>query len=123
MKEMSKIESNSAELIGPDTPLRLEDAVRIAFPAGGITVAGMRKEIARGNLAVEKIAGKLFTTLNEIKRMRNKCRVQERDHNFTNDLRREEVRPLGSCETDQGSLAESLEYIVRKTRQKLRKSS
>lgn len=120
---MSKIESNSAELIGPDTPLRLEDAVRIAFPAGGITVAGMRKEIARGNLAVEKIAGKLFTTLNEIKRMRNKCRVQERDHNFTNDLRREEVRPLGSCETDQGSLAESLEYIVRKTRQKLRKSS
>ena len=38
------------EIIGPDTPLRLEDAVRRAFPAGGITVAGLRKEAARGRL-------------------------------------------------------------------------
>lgn len=28
----------------PDTPLRLRDAVRLAFPNGGMTVAGLRRE-------------------------------------------------------------------------------
>jgi hypothetical protein len=47
-----------AEIIGPDTPLRLEDADRRAFPVGGITVSGLRKEAARGRLEIEVIAGK-----------------------------------------------------------------
>lgn len=47
----------------PNAPLRLEVAVKAAFPAGGLTVAGLRKEIARGRLEVELIAGKQFTTL------------------------------------------------------------
>jgi hypothetical protein len=34
---------------GPDTPLRLEDAVKHAFPFGGMTVSGLRREAARGD--------------------------------------------------------------------------
>ena len=30
--------------ITPNTPLRLADAVKIAFPMGGMTVAGLRRE-------------------------------------------------------------------------------
>ena len=49
--------------------------MRLAFPAGGITVAGLRREIAKGRLEVELIAGKLFTTLGAIAQMRERCRV------------------------------------------------
>jgi hypothetical protein len=42
--------------IDANTPLRLAEAVRIAFPDGGMTVSGLRREIARGRLAVEIIA-------------------------------------------------------------------
>ena len=59
---------------GPDAPLRLDDAVRLAFPFGGITVSGLRREAARGRLLVEMIAGKQFTTLRNIERMRELCR-------------------------------------------------
>ncbi len=41
-------------------PLRLADAVKIAFPSGGMTVAGLRREIGRNRLTVEVIAGKTF---------------------------------------------------------------
>jgi len=58
----------------PDTPLRLKDAVKWAFPLGGMTVSGLRREAARGRLAIELIAGKQFTTLRAIAEMREKCR-------------------------------------------------
>src|SRR6185295_14595056 len=61
-----------------DTPLRLADAVKLAFPCGGMTVSGLRREIARGNLAIEIIAGKQFTTLRDIEKMRLKCRENQR---------------------------------------------
>jgi hypothetical protein len=61
--------------IQADTPLRLKDAVTIAFPAGGMTLSGLRREIARGRLEAELIAGKYFTTLADIARMRELCRV------------------------------------------------
>lgn len=59
---------------GPNTPLRLADAVTYGFPLGGMTVSGLRREIARGRLAVERIAGKQFTTLAAIEEMRELCR-------------------------------------------------
>jgi hypothetical protein len=59
-----------------DTPLRLDVAVELGFPAGGITVAGLRTEIDRGTLDFEIIAGKFFTTLNAIDQMRERCRVR-----------------------------------------------
>ena len=64
--------------ITPDTPLRLVDAVKIAFPLGGMTVAGLRRERDRNRLVIEKIAGKEFTTLAHIERMRELCREEAR---------------------------------------------
>src|SRR6202048_3583106 len=64
------------EKITPDTPLRLEIAATLAFPDGSMTAAGLRREAARGRLVVERIAGKDFTTLANIERMRELCRVE-----------------------------------------------
>lgn len=64
--------------ITPDTPLRLADAVKIAFPVGGMTIAGLRRERDRRRLVIEKIAGKEFTTLAHIERMRELCRDEVR---------------------------------------------
>jgi hypothetical protein len=49
--------------IGLDTPLRLDVAARVAFPSGGMTASGLRREAARGRLQIERIAGKDYTTL------------------------------------------------------------
>jgi len=64
------------EGVGLDTPLRLDLAARVAFPGGGMTASGLRREAARGHLTIERIAGKDFTTLGAIAAMREKCRVQ-----------------------------------------------
>src|SRR6516225_11234109 len=67
-----------AEMIfGHDTPLRLETAAAIAFPDGGMTANGLRRESKRGRLVIERVAGKDFTTLNHIKRMRELCHVNQ----------------------------------------------
>lgn len=55
------------------TPLRLADAVKIAFPMGGITVAGLRRERDAGRLTVVRIAGKEFVTLAAIDAMIEAC--------------------------------------------------
>jgi hypothetical protein len=57
-------------------PLRLALAAQIAFPDGSMSAAGLRKERDRGRLVTEMIAGKEYTTLAEIERMRELCRVQ-----------------------------------------------
>jgi hypothetical protein len=64
--------------VSETTPLRLADAVAIAFPRGGMKVSGLRREIKRGRLACEKIAGKQFVTLRDIKQMRDQCRVEQK---------------------------------------------
>ncbi len=61
--------------IADDTPLRLADAVKIAFPAGGMTISGLRRERDAGRLVVRRIAGKDFTTLADIRNMMEACRV------------------------------------------------
>src|SRR5262245_3608187 len=71
--------SDDLTTIDPNTPLRLDAAVRLAFPAGGMSVSGLRREARRGNLVLEKIAGKHFTTLRAIEEMRAKCRDQARE--------------------------------------------
>ena len=69
--------------ITPNTPLRLADAVKIAFPMGGMTVAGLRRERDRKRLVIERIAGKEFTTLAHIERMRELCRDEARELDFS----------------------------------------
>jgi hypothetical protein len=64
--------------IRPDTPLRLSVAAQLAFPDGSMTASGLRREGARGRLVIERIAGKDYTTLANIERMRELCRVEVR---------------------------------------------
>ena len=75
------------EEIDDDTPLRLAEAAKIAFPYGGMTAAGLRREAKRGRLVIERVAGKDFTTLGHIERMRELCRVSQSDRDFGNEKR------------------------------------
>jgi protein-disulfide isomerase-like protein with CxxC motif len=61
--------------VADDAPLRLDVAAALAFPDGSMTAAGLRREAAKGHLALERIAGKYYTTLRDIKEMRELCRV------------------------------------------------
>jgi hypothetical protein len=75
--------------IGPDTPLRLKRAAELAFPGGGMTASGLRKERDRGSLVTEIVAAKEYTTLRHIERMREKCRAQPRDQDYGSNLKSE----------------------------------
>src|ERR1700741_5442738 len=63
--------------VHPDAPLRLDVAAALAYPGGGMTVSGLRREAQRGRLMIENTAGKIFTTLAAIERMRELCRVPQ----------------------------------------------
>ena len=94
--------------ITADTPLRLADAIKVAFPMGGMTVAGLRRERDRNRLVIEKIAGKEFTTLAHIERMRQLCRVEARAPDSTSKPNGEtkpevsHIEPPGSSATTVG---------------------
>src|SRR5271169_4715341 len=62
--------------LDPDTPLRLKIAAELAYPDGSMTASGLRREAERGRLEIERTAGKDYTTLAAIKRMRDLCRVE-----------------------------------------------
>jgi len=94
------------EEISDDVPLRLADAMAIAFPHGGMTVSGLRNEHRKGRLAFEVIAGKQFVTLRAIKQMREACRVTPKEPVSGLSPKRETskegsyVEPHGSSATD-----------------------
>ena len=54
----------------PLDPLQLGVAARLAYPDGSMTASGLRKEAGRGRLAIERVAGKDYTTLSAIAEMR-----------------------------------------------------
>ncbi len=95
--------------VADDTPLRLSIAAELAFPQGGITASGLRREAERGNLAIERIAGKDYTTLASIKRMRELCRVVPKDQGCGSNQRGETKpekspsRPSGASGMDQSN--------------------
>jgi hypothetical protein len=66
--------SDDATAIDRNAPLRLARAAEIAFPGGGMTASGLRREAARGRLTIERVAGKDYVTLAEIDAMRQRCR-------------------------------------------------
>jgi hypothetical protein len=94
-----------------DTPLRLRDAVKIAFPLGGMTVSGLRREIKRERLTVEIIAGKQFVSLRQLEEMRVKCRVEAKAQGSGSSqpekawTEKSSSRPSGSSATAQSSAA------------------
>src|SRR3954471_5847813 len=67
------------EQVKPNTPLRLSVVAALAFPDGSMTASGLRREGARGRLVIERVAGKDYTTLANIERMRELCRVEARE--------------------------------------------
>src|SRR5665213_2687509 len=50
------------------------------FPDGSITASELRRECVRGRLVIERIAGKDYTTLENINQMRELCRVESNHH-------------------------------------------
>lgn len=56
-------------------PVRLYIAVKSAFPDGSVKINTLRKQISEGRLVAWEIGGKHFTSLFEIERMIEKCRV------------------------------------------------
>ncbi|MBB4236675.1 excisionase [Rhizobium esperanzae] len=86
--------------LDPDTPLRLKLAASLAFPDGSMTESGLKREIERGRLECERIAGKTYVSLNDIKRMRELCRESRRGSANTSASARA-GRPSGSSSTEQ----------------------
>lgn len=97
---MSLAKLQTAE-IGPETPLRLSVAAALAFPGGAITASGLRRERDRGRLVVERIAGKDFTTLANIERMRELCRLESNVRGSGSDQSYESVESF--CADPPGS--------------------
>ncbi|MET4229845.1 hypothetical protein ABIB83_004613 [Bradyrhizobium sp. I1.8.5] len=62
-----------------DIPRRLSVIARLAFPDGGMTASSLRREAERGRLAIERIAGKDFTSFQAIAEMRKACRVDRKE--------------------------------------------
>jgi hypothetical protein len=69
--------ANNGDLaaVTTDTPLRLDVAAKLAYPFGGMTASGLLTEARRGRLVMERVAGKYYTTLANIKRMRELCEL------------------------------------------------
>ena len=97
----------SADLgrVDGDAPLRLKVAAELAFPDGSMTERGLKREIERGRLAFERIAGKVYTTLNYIKRMRDECR-ENHSGSASTSANAPAGRPSGSSSTDQTKSAQ-----------------
>ena len=58
-----------------NSPIRLEVAAKLAFPDGAVKTPALREQIKIGRLVAWEISGKHFTSLFEIDRMLEKCRV------------------------------------------------
>src|SRR3569832_451865 len=85
--------------VDKDAPLRLDVAVMLAYPDGGMTVAGLRLEKKRGNLTVETTAGKDFVTLRSIEEMRERCRAKAKGPTCTSNPSSAADPPGGSSAT------------------------
>ena len=86
-----------------DQPVRLKDAATKFFPDGSMTVSGLRRERDRGNLIVERIANKEYTTRRYVNDMRVKCRATPKEP-VSGLNPRSETRMGGSPGAPHGSL-------------------
>lgn len=96
------VKAENVGRIEMDAPLRLAVAASLAFPDGSMTASGLRREAARGRLVIERIAGKDYTTLADIRRMREKCRNQPRAPDcgsVASDATNEAASPILPCGT------------------------
>src|SRR5690242_21917509 len=114
---MNRIALPPREQIEPNTPLLLTVAAALAFPDGSMSASGLRREAARGRLVIERIAGKDFTTLANIERMRELCRVVQglQDSTFESGV---EESPIGSSST---AVARSAQERAKQISEQLKK--
>lgn len=85
-----------------DTPQRL-GAVASQF---GLTAAALRTEAKRGRLVIWRVAGKDWTSVAEVNRMFQNCRVTPEALTYGSDrLASAAIPPSGSSETPDASLA------------------
>lgn len=61
------------DLLFPDTPLVLSIAAEIAFPDGSVKEQDLRDAWRQGNLSIEHVGGRDYTTLRSIDRMRKRA--------------------------------------------------
>lgn len=101
----SATETTRRSEVNPNDPIRLSTAASLAFPDGSMTSSGLRKEALRGRLVIERIAGKDFTTLAHIERMRELCRVSVRAQGSTNERPREGTGALSPTPSGQSAAA------------------
>ena len=106
---MDRVNLPPRDQIEPDAPLRVNIAAQLAFPDGSMTASGLRNEARRGRLVIERIAGKDYTTLAAIDRMRELCRLEAKAHASTCGAH-ETTKPVtthrsGSSATDATSKA------------------
>ena len=112
--------------VTPLTPLRLGTAAALAFPDGSLNARSLRREAQRGRLEIERIAGKDYTTLAAIERMRELCRVAPKDlaSGSSPAVPAEMSKPSGSSETKEISEAQAaLMATVRKLKKSLPSTS
>src|SRR3974390_2043577 len=106
----------SQAAIPEDTPLRLDVAAALAYPDGSMTACGLRREAKRGRLVIERTAGKDYTTLGHINRMRELCRLEGKARASTCDPRgtttRDIMRQSGSSATEITSKAEAVLHTM-----------
>lgn len=100
----SATQADERAAIDDDTPLRLELAARLAYPPGsGVTAATLRTQARKGHLAIERIAGKDFTTLRAIREMRASCVLREPDSGYDQPMAAKSSN--GSSRTGEPSIA------------------
>lgn len=99
-------------MIDRNAPLRLKVAAELAFPGHAMSPSGLRREARRGNLVIEKIAGKEFTTLAEIEAMRFRCRTKVREPGSGSAPALPPAPPLGSSETVDCNVARDAALLI-----------
>jgi hypothetical protein len=82
----------------PETPLRLAEAAELR----GLTVASLRTEAKRGRLTIWRVAGKDWTSLAEIDRMFERCRVPAKAPD-SGSVQPDATNPAPSSRTPDGS--------------------
>jgi hypothetical protein len=86
-------------------------AAALAFPDGTMTASGLRREAMRGRLVIERIAGKDYTTLSNIERMRELCRVEAKAPDSGSGIGAGEL-PSGSSSITAASSAQARAQMI-----------
>jgi hypothetical protein len=116
-RHYEKVLEANRDDISLNSPLRLKLAAQLAFPAGGMTAAGLRREAAKGRLVTERIAGKDYTTLAAIEGMRALCRTDPKALDCGSGRRAKTRNQLGSLGTDRNrSALDAAQMIATKLR-------